>query len=85
MQASTTSAVDSALDTLASTMAGELVRPGDEAYDEARSVWNGMIDVRPVAIARCASTDDVRGALRVARPYAGAGTTSPASARSTVA
>ena len=67
MQTSTTSAVDSALDTLASTMAGELVRPGDEAYDEARSVWNGMIDVRPVAIARCASTDDVRGAVRVAR------------------
>ena len=55
------------LDELASTLTGELVRPGDEAYDEARSVWNGMIDLRPVAVARCASTHDVAAAIRVAR------------------
>jgi len=67
MPASTVSAVGPALDTLAAAMVGELVRPGDETYDEARSVWNGMIDALPVAIARCASTDDVRGALQVTR------------------
>ena len=38
---------------------GELVRPGDPTYDEARSIWNGMIDRRPALIARCADTSDV--------------------------
>ena len=56
-----------ALDELASSLAGELVRPEDERYDEARSVWNGMIDLRPAAIARCASTEDVRAAIAAAR------------------
>ena len=55
------------LDELASTMTGELVRPGDATYDGARNVWNGMIDLRPAAIARCASTEDVQAALQVAR------------------
>jgi FAD/FMN-containing dehydrogenase len=59
--------VSTALDGLAAAIAGELVRPGDDAYDEARGVWNGMIDLRPAAIARCATTEDVRAALRAAR------------------
>jgi FAD/FMN-containing dehydrogenase len=59
--------VISTLDELESTLTGTLVRPGDEAYDEARSVWNGMIDLRPAAIARCASTSDVRAAIAAAR------------------
>ncbi len=42
------------LDALASEMSGELVRPEDETFDEARSVWNGMIDLRPAGVARCA-------------------------------
>jgi FAD/FMN-containing dehydrogenase len=57
----------SALDELASTLAGELVRPDDEAYGEARSVWNGVIDLRPAAIARCASNDDVKATIAAAR------------------
>ena len=55
------------LDALASEMSGELVRPEDEIYDEARSVWNGMIDLRPAGVARCASTADVRAAIAAAR------------------
>jgi FAD/FMN-containing dehydrogenase len=46
---------------------GELFYPGDGGYDEARAVFNGMIDRRPVLIARCASDDDVVAAVNVAR------------------
>jgi FAD/FMN-containing dehydrogenase len=46
---------------------GELIRPGDAAYDETRAVWNGMIDKRPGLIARCRGTADVITAVNVAR------------------
>jgi FAD/FMN-containing dehydrogenase len=46
---------------------GELIRPGDEGYDAARAVHNGMIDRRPALVARCADAADVRSALRHAR------------------
>ena len=38
---------------------GAVVRPESPEYDEARSVWNGMIDKRPRAVARCADVEDV--------------------------
>ncbi len=46
---------------------GEVILPGDAAYDEARAVWNGVIDRRPAAVARCAGVGDVVVALREAR------------------
>jgi hypothetical protein len=46
---------------------GALLQPGEEGYDEARRVWNGAIDRRPVLIARCAGADDVVEAVRFAR------------------
>jgi FAD/FMN-containing dehydrogenase len=54
---------------LDATLGGGLILPSDPRYDEARSVWNGMIDQRPAAIARCASVDDVIAALRFARQH----------------
>ena len=46
---------------------GHLLRPGDDAYDDARKVWNGMFDRRPALIARCAGTADVIRAVNFAR------------------
>jgi len=47
--------------------AGELMRPGDGGYDDARRVFNGMIDRRPALIARCANADDAAAAINLAR------------------
>jgi FAD/FMN-containing dehydrogenase len=48
---------------------GSLVRPGDEDYDAARAVWNGMIDRRPALVVRCAGAADVIAGLRFAREH----------------
>jgi FAD/FMN-containing dehydrogenase len=57
------------LDDLRARLAGQLVTPDDDAYEEARRVWNGMIDRRPAAIAHCESTDDVVAAVACAREH----------------
>jgi FAD/FMN-containing dehydrogenase len=46
---------------------GRVVVPADPAYDQLRAVWNGAIDRRPVALARCRTVGDVAAALRFAR------------------
>jgi FAD/FMN-containing dehydrogenase len=48
---------------------GDLVRPGDAAYDEARSLWNGMIDGHPAIIARAVDTSDVLRGVVFARDH----------------
>jgi len=48
---------------------GTLLADGDAGYDEARVVFNGMIDRRPAVIARCTSAADVSTALAVARDH----------------
>jgi FAD/FMN-containing dehydrogenase len=52
---------------LQARMRGELIQPGDESYDEARKIWNGMIDKKPALIARCASVADVVASVNFAR------------------
>ena len=42
---------------LAADLRGTLIEPGHEEYDEARSVWNGLIDRHPALIVRCAGPD----------------------------
>jgi FAD/FMN-containing dehydrogenase len=51
---------------LAERVAGEVITPEHPEYDGARRVWNGMIDKRPAAIARCVDADDVAAAVRFA-------------------
>ena len=54
------------LDRLKAAFTGELLAPGDEGYDEARRVHNGLIDRRPALIARCRSAADIAAAIRAA-------------------
>src|SRR5262245_52210042 len=51
----------------ASRIGGEILLPGDPAYDRARKLWNGMIDRYPAMIVRCATAADVSSALDFAR------------------
>src|SRR3954468_6302091 len=46
---------------------GMVMRPGDPGFDDARKVFNGLIDSSPALIARCTSTSDVAAAVRYAR------------------
>jgi FAD/FMN-containing dehydrogenase len=55
------------LEALRRELEGVVIDPGDDRYDEARRVWNGMIDRRPLAIVRAASTDDIAPTIRAAR------------------
>ena len=55
------------VDQLKEGFAGEVVRPGDDEYDCLRAVFNGMIDGRPAAIARCTGVGEVVAAVNCAR------------------
>src|ERR1700740_2458493 len=48
---------------------GKLIVPGDPEFDEARRIWNGMIDRRPALIAQCSGTADVIAAVNFARTH----------------
>ncbi|WP_293029810.1 FAD-binding oxidoreductase [Natronococcus sp.] len=52
---------------LAADFAGEIVRPVDPGYDDAREIWNGMIDRYPALVARCSGVADVVAAVNFAR------------------
>src|SRR5689334_24863600 len=66
----TTSAIAThAYEDLAAAMRGSLITPGDPGYDQARAVYNAMIDKRPAAIARCRDVADVITCVRFAREH----------------
>ena len=60
-------ASNGSLDGLRQRLAGELIQPADAGYEDARSIFNSMIDRRPAAIAQCETADDVIAALAHAR------------------
>ena len=45
---------------------GDLLRPGESGYEDARAIWNGMVARTPGLIARCADVSDVQNAVRAA-------------------
>jgi FAD/FMN-containing dehydrogenase len=51
---------------LVERLSGQVILPDHAHYDEARRVWNGMIDRRPALIARCVNTLDVAASVRFA-------------------
>jgi FAD/FMN-containing dehydrogenase len=57
------------VEAFAASLRGELLTPDCPGYDEARSVWNAMIDRRPALIARCAGTADVVACVKFAREH----------------
>jgi len=59
--------VDEAIEQLRAGFRGELIDPGSPEYDDARKIYNGMIDRRPALIARCADAGDVIAAVNYAR------------------
>ncbi|KPK01813.1 MAG: FAD-linked oxidase [Gemmatimonas sp. SG8_28] len=56
-----------AIDALASELDGELLTADSHGYDEARTIWNAMIDRRPGLIVSCAGSEDVVRAVNFAR------------------
>src|SRR5262249_29018821 len=62
-------AVATKLGELKNELTGELILPPDPGYDDARAIWNAMIDRRPAMIVRCATTADVVRAVNYARNY----------------
>ncbi|MFF0187438.1 FAD-binding oxidoreductase [Streptomyces sp. NPDC005244] len=56
-----------ALTAFRAALTGEVLTPDDPGYDDARTVFNAMVDRRPAVIARCADAADVTRSVRFAR------------------
>ena len=52
---------------LRANLRGQVIQPGDHGYDAARALYNGMIDKRPLVIARCSDVGDVISAVNFGR------------------
>jgi FAD/FMN-containing dehydrogenase len=63
----TTSVNDTSYDQLAAAIRGDLIRLGDAGYDQARAVYNAMIDKHPQAIVRVRDAADVITCVQFAR------------------
>ncbi|HET6316643.1 MAG TPA: FAD-dependent oxidoreductase, partial [Chloroflexota bacterium] len=61
--------VEQRVDSFAQRVRGRVLRPGDDEFDAARHIWNGMIDRSPALIVRCAGAADVIAAVSFARDH----------------
>lgn len=61
-------AIDAAsLEAFSANIGGKLLTPATPGYDEARSIWNAMVDKRPALIAQCRSAQDICRSVKFAR------------------
>lgn len=60
---------DASISTLRASLGGSVLRAGDAGYDDARTIFNAMIDRHPALIARCTSTGDVVKAVNFGREH----------------
>lgn len=63
------SAPNASADALRQRLRGEVLVPGDEAYELSRAVWNARFDRRPALVARCAQAGDVAACVAFAREH----------------
>ena len=64
-----TSMKNDVIDDFKSKLRGQLLQPDDPGYDEARAIWNAMIDRRPMMIVRCAGAADVMTSVKFASDH----------------
>ena len=69
MTATSASTTTAPYEELAASLRGDLITPGDPGYDQARAVYNAMIDKHPAAIARCRDAADVITCVRFGREH----------------
>jgi FAD/FMN-containing dehydrogenase len=60
---------DGTIEQLRAAVGGQVITPGDADYEEARRVWNGMVDRHPALVVRCSGTDDVVAAVNFGRDH----------------
>jgi len=58
---------EAAVEAFRSELRGQVILPDDGAYDEARTLWNALIDKHPALIARCAGVSDVIASVKFGR------------------
>jgi FAD/FMN-containing dehydrogenase len=59
--------IEQRVEALPSSLRGRVLRTGDDEYETARHIWNGMVDRRPGMIVRAAGAADVLAAVNFAR------------------
>jgi FAD/FMN-containing dehydrogenase len=60
---------EDAVENLKGLIQGDVLLPSDDDYDQARKIWNGMIDKRPAFIVRCTGPADVIDVVKFAREH----------------
>jgi len=58
---------EEALQSFRNRLRGQVILPGDDSYDDARRIWNAMVDKRPALIVRCAGVSDVIDGIEFAQ------------------
>ena len=58
---------EAALEKFRSSLQGTIILPGDNAYEDARKIWNGIIDKKPGLMVKCREAADVISCVNLAR------------------